>query len=160
MTDIQPNVLEKMAKTIHDNYNKTQLERNPYTWPSYPTWESLPDTLKNSNIRQAKGVFEKLQVSGYIWSNEDLPGFEEIADFSDDEIEPLSKLEHDRWVEERIESGWKYGHIKDVDLMISPYIAPYDDIPDEIKEYDRDAVRNVFPLIHSLGMKVYKKSEC
>ena len=34
-------------------------------------------------------------------------------------------------------------------------MIPYDGLTEEIKELDRDAVRNVFPLIHSIGMAIY-----
>ena len=70
-------------------------------------------------------------------------------------LESLSILEHDRWVTERKASGWVYGETKDSANRISPYIAPWGAIPESIKEYDREAVRNMIPILSGLGIKVY-----
>ncbi len=68
----------------------------------------------------------------------------------------MAIMEHNRWVNERITNGWAYGERKDVSHRISPYIAPWDDIPEEIKEYDRETVRNMIPIIEKSNLKVIK----
>ena len=75
---------------------------------------------------------------------------------SEGEVEFLSILEHDRWVKERKASGWVYGDEKDSDNRISPYMAPWGAIPESIKEYDREAVRNMVPILKGMGIKVYR----
>ena len=145
--------LEQLARTIHENYNRTQLERHPEQPLAYPTWEELPDDLKYSNIRQARAMFDKLTACGYAAGE---PGGEnEVAGFTPEQVESLARDEHDSWYAERRQSGWSFGPEKDVEHKLSPYMIPYDGLTEEIKELDRDAVRNVFPLIHSIGMAIY-----
>ncbi|MCK9445178.1 MAG: RyR domain-containing protein [Tissierellaceae bacterium] len=156
---IQPRLLiqniEKLAKMIHDDYNKKQLLRNPDEDLAYPTWESLPQTLKYSNIRQAKQMTEKLVRLGYSVLPSSATG-DEVKSLTDIEVEFLSKLEHDSWLEERVQNGWKYGPVKNVEKKESPFIIPYDDLSEEIKELDRDAVRNIIPLLNTINLSVYK----
>jgi hypothetical protein len=154
--------LELMAKIIHKNYNDEQLKRNPAQALEYPSWDSLPDTLKFSNIRQAKGVFEKISMMGYVCKESSVPveaGYEQVTQFPPETIEPLAELEHNRWMEERVGDGWRFGPQKDVNAKLSPYIIPYNLLTEPIKQLDRDAVNNVFPLIHAISMKVYKLKE-
>lgn len=156
---IQPRLLieniEKLAKMIHDDYNKKQLLRNPDEELTYPTWESLPQTLKYSNIRQAREMTRKLNKLGYM-AIEDSEDYEEITTLSHREVEYLARIEHDSWVKERVQNGWQFGLKRDVEKKLSPYIVPYDDLTEEIKELDRDAVRNIIPLLNKINLKVYK----
>jgi len=157
--DIQPRLLieniEKLARMIHDDYNEKQLLRNPDIDLAYPSWESLPQTLKYSNIRQAKQMTEKLARLGYSVLPFKDDG-DEVKALSDMEVEFLSKLEHDSWLEERVQNGWKYGPVKDVEKKESPFIISYDDLSEEIKELDRDAVKNIIPLLNTINLSVYK----
>lgn len=147
--------IEQLAKQIHENYNSEQKNRNPNIPLEYPTWDSLTDSLKYSNIRQARGYFDKLKKLGYVALAND-SGLEEVHGFSKEQIEILARDEHQSWCEERKQNGWTYGSIKDVAKKTSPYIVPYDKLSEEIKELDRDAVRNIFPLLCSIGLKIYK----
>jgi hypothetical protein len=145
--------LETMAKIIHTNYNKKrEADGKPV---EYPTWEGLPDTLKYSNVRQARGVYAKLAYCGFNVSETPIPDAEEVFDFTPEQIEMLARDEHDEWVKERVANGWTYGE-RDAIKKTSPYIVPYIALTEEIKDYDRDAVRNVFPMLRQLGLKVYK----
>lgn len=147
--------LEKMAKVIHNNYNKNQLKAYQDKPLEYPTWETLPDTLKYSNIRQARGVFDKLNSYGYVATLEQ-EGREEIIEYTKEQIEELARDEHDAWWAERKFNGWTYAEEKNVDKKTSPYMLPYDELSETIKELDRDAVRDVFSLIKEIQLKVYK----
>lgn len=146
--------LEQMARTIHQNYNLVQAERHPGQPLEYPDWEGLPDTLKYSNIRQALAMFDKLRACGYVTGAPG--GCDEVSGFTPEEIERLARTEHDSWMDERTQDGWKYGPVKDVEKKLSPYLLPYDALTEEIKELDRDAVRNVFPLLRQIGLAVYQ----
>lgn len=146
--------LEKLARRIHENYNKAQLERHPDKPLEYPDWDSLTASLKYSNIRQARVMFDKLTACGYVAAPAGAPG--EIDGFTPEQVEALARDEHDSWVAERQESGWQYAPVKDAEKKLSPYLIPYDQLTEEVKELDRDAVRNVFPLLHEIGLGVYR----
>ncbi len=148
--------IELIAAKIHEKYNEKQQRENPDKPLEYPTWESLPDTLKFSNVRQAKDIAAKLKrIDCYIAEDSD---DEPVSQFTPDEIEYLAKAEHDSWVDERVSNGWVYAQQKDVKKKTSPYIKPYDELPEEIKDYDREPVRNIIPLLSEVNIKVYRNS--
>lgn len=146
--------IEKLAKQIFDDYNKTQLERNPNKELEYPSWDTLSDTLKYSNVRQAQSIVEKLAKIGcYVGEK----GIEETYSLTEEDIEYLAIVEHDIWMDERMSTGWIYGEVKDVEKKTTPYLVPYEDLSEEIKELDRDTIRNIPKLLESVGLGVYRE---
>jgi hypothetical protein len=75
-------------------------------------------------------------------------------------VEALAVFEHDDWVKERTLSGWVYGETKDAEKKISPYLVPYEELSEEIKELDRDTIRNLPELLDMIGMAAYVKAGC
>ena len=143
--------LEKLAMAIHSRYLQLQKQ-------TYPTFEELSDSLKYSNIRQARGMLDNLNAAGFLLAARRNDGTE-VMEFEKDTLEAMAENEHREWCKERIQSGWRYGEKKDTEKLISPYLIPYDDLTEEIKEYDRDAVRNIPALLDLIGMAVYKADE-
>ncbi|MBR2668086.1 MAG: hypothetical protein IKD96_08035 [Oscillospiraceae bacterium] len=148
--------IEALAKAIHADYNAKQLARHPGTPLTYPDWASLPDTLKYSNVRQAQSIVEKLRLIG---CRVDVASGEPEYMLTGGDVERLARAEHELWVEERLKNGWRYGPEKNVDGRISPYLVPYDLLTEEIKELDRDTIRNIRPLLASVGLAVYRDAE-
>ncbi len=146
------NIVE-IAKGIHADYNRNRLEEHPDKPLEYPTWESLTQDLQYSNMRQAMCIVDKLQAIGcHISSNPT----GKVNEFTRDEIEAMSMIEHDRWWDERSNNGWVYGPKKDVKNRISPYMVPWEELSDEIREYDRQAVRNMIPILEGIGLFVVR----
>lgn len=148
--------IETLAKMIHAEYNKNQLLTNPDKPLEYPDWDSLPDSLKYSNVRQARAYFDKIEKLGFIAlpkSNNE----RQITSFTQEQIEILARDEHNSWFEERMGNGWIYGEKKDAVRKTSPYMKPYDELTEKIKELDRDAVRNIIPLLSSVGLNIYER---
>ncbi len=148
--------IEKIAREIHNDYNKKQAERNPNAELEYPSWDALPESLKYSNIRQARDITEKLKGLGYSISETGRGN--EITELTPDQVEMLAIKEHQSWVKEREDNGWKYGKVRDVEKKISPYLVPYEDLSEDIKELDRDAVRNMIPLLNKINLRIFKPS--
>jgi len=150
--------LEKLAVAIHKMYNQKQLERYPDKPLSYPQFSDLPDSLKYSNLRQARGIADKLELMG--WEMRPVGnGDKVISKIPDDVIEMLAAIEHESFVRERINTGWVVGEKKDVDNKISPYLVPYDQLSEEIKDFDRDAIRNIPVLLKMIEMAIFVKGE-
>ena len=143
---------------IHERYNQTQLERYPDKPLEYPAWESLPDTMRYSNVRQAKTISEKLALVGCYYAEAAVREKDiEVTDFDAEELETMAIYEHELWAKERIQNGWTYGPVKDTVKLTTPYLVPYEELSEEIKQLDRDTIKNIFELVGKYGMKVYKK---
>ncbi len=147
---------EVLARAIHEDYVRRQREggETPETNPSMVEWERLPDPLRESNRRQAADIGRKLTAVGcdveplIDWDAPPLA-------FAPDEVELLAVMEHDRWWEERAVGGWTLG-AKDVERKTSPYLVPYGDLPEEIKDYDRDTVRAMPAFLAAVGFAVVR----
>lgn len=71
-------------------------------------------------------------------------------------VEEMSKNVHDVWAETRISQGWKYGKKRDDEKKTHPCLVPYDELPEEEKEYDRNTSIGTLKLILKLGFKISK----
>lgn len=150
--------LEKLAAAIHDLYNQKQLERHPDKKLAYPQFSDLPDSLKYSNLRQARRIASKLDRMGWVMRPIGSEG-ELITEIPENVLETLAVLEHQDWMRERLEIGWTLGDLKDDENKISPYLVPYDELSEEIKELDRDTIRNIPFLLNEIGMAVYVRDK-
>lgn len=148
--------IELLAIAIHARYNEKQLEDHPGEPLAYPNFSELPDELKYSNLRQAQSMYDKLDAFGFTLRAKGGAGA--VTEFDAALTERMAEMEHDSWVAERLSLGWKYG-LHDVDGRTSPYLVPYSELPDDIKDLDRDAVRNIPALADRIGMAVYKLAE-
>jgi len=152
---------EILAQTIHEEYVHKQRHQGqtPQTNPSMVSWHLLPETLKESNRNQAVHICVKLKNLGCgiapltTWNPPDFK-------FTPDEIEQMARLEHERWVEERRTAGWKYAAgPKDIREKTSPYIVPWEELSEKIKDLDRDTVRNLPLLLAKAGFQIYRLKE-
>ncbi len=70
--------------------------------------------------------------------------------------EILASNTHDVWAQRKLAEGWKYGASISNEKMTTPYLVPYQDLPEEIKEYDRSTAVETLKLIVALGYQVRK----
>lgn len=69
-------------------------------------------------------------------------------------VEQMSKNVHEVWAETRIKQGWTYGEQRNDELKTHPCLVPYEELPEEEKEYDRNTSIGTLKLIMKLGFKI------
>ena len=69
-------------------------------------------------------------------------------------VEEMAKNVHEVWAVTRIKQGWKYGEKRNDELKTHPCLVPYEDLPEEEKEYDRNTSIGTLKLIMKLGFKI------
>ena len=69
-------------------------------------------------------------------------------------IEKMSKNVHDVWAETRISQGWTYGKERNDEKKTHPCLIPYEELPDNEKEYDRNTSIGTLKLIMKLGFNI------
>lgn len=78
----------------------------------------------------------------------------------DDDILELSELiaknVHEVWAKERMEEGWVYGSTRDDKLKTTPCLVPYEELPENEKEYDRNTAFSTLKLLLKLGYQIKK----
>lgn len=152
---------EILAQAIHEEYLKDQLEKGKTleSNPSLVSWHELPETLKNSNRRQADFLGVKLgEIGCYIVPMTDWNA--EPIEFDSEEIEKMSVMEHEDWVEERKTDGWKYAPgPKDIKKKKISSLIPWEKLSEEEKEKDRNPVRNIPKFLAKAGFQIYRKEK-
>jgi TrkA-N domain/RyR domain len=159
----QPDLLlvgttELLARALHQAYldstagagaagdpvaQGTAAERRP--------WAELPERLRESNRDQAAHVAVKLAAIGDVigplvdWDRAQQP-------FSPEEVETMARLEHDRWTAERRRAGWRPGP-RDSELQTTPFLVPWDELSEEIRDRDRLFIHQLPRLLASLGLQ-------
>ena len=69
-------------------------------------------------------------------------------------VEQMSKNVHEVWAETRVSQGWTYGELRNDELKTHPCLIPYEELPEEEKEYDRNTSIGTLKLIMKLGFKI------
>jgi len=151
---IKPDQLEQMAKRIHEKYVEDNKHRTAD--PSMLPWPDLPEGLKESNRQQAVCIQKILRSAGYAVRQAGGEGAVTVTTFSTDEVESMAEMEHGRWNVERLKAGWKYGPTRDPQNKVSPFLKPWSQIPDDVKQYDRKAVRDWFVVLKDAGLEIYR----
>ena len=139
-----PDELDRLPRALHNVYlaKAKQDGRTPGQDLAMRDWDDLNSVFKDSNRQQADHIPVKLRaVKCVALPAAEVPGGEAFA-FTDDEVECLARMEHARWCAERFLAGWSRGP-SDKARLISPSLVPYDQLEEKIKDYDREAVRNI-----------------
>ncbi len=144
-----------VALGVHDAYRQARTAERAAADPALSPWDLLEPDLRESNRRQADHIADKLARIGCAVVAADAPG--EPAQLTADEIEDLAEMEHGRWVAERLLAGWTWGEERDLANRTSPYLVSWADLPDEIREYDRETVRNIPALLGTVGLSIRRQ---
>ena len=148
-------VITELAQTSFLRYTTDRIASQ--TDQEYASFASLPPDLRDSSIAYISSIHSKLETLGY----EVLPAgscYPErcVAAFTASEVECLAILEHRRWLRERQKAGWRYSTTKDVERKRSPYLVPWEELPDRAKEWNRSAVCSIPSLLASVNLSVVK----
>lgn len=148
---------ETLARAIHEDYLRQQADAGVTSAQnsSLVPWDALPEHLKESNRNQADDIGVKLkavQCSAAPLLDWDEPPFE----FKPAEVDRLARLEHERWMAEKQQAGWRHGQKKDNEAKTHPCLVTYDQLPPDEQEKDRNAVRQIPVLLARVGFRVHR----
>jgi ppGpp synthetase/RelA/SpoT-type nucleotidyltranferase len=144
---------EKVARVIHEEYRKERRANPPAGDPSLKAWKSLRPDLKFSNLDQARHMSVKLRAIGCECVDAgDAP--EAPIQLTDKEVEKLAQMEHGRWVVERLAKGWQIGEERDPEKKTNPHLVGWSELPEEIRELDRQTVRKIPQFLETAGKQV------
>lgn len=73
--------------------------------------------------------------------------------------EILASNTHDVWAQRKLKEGWKFGPNLSSEEMTTPYLVPYEELPEEIKQYDRNTAIETLKLIIALGYMISKENK-
>ena len=148
---------EIMARATHEDYirQQTKLGFTPDVNPSMIPWEGLPESLKESNRNQAEYIGTKLAAIGCdiaMTTEWEVEPFE----FSQDEIELMARMEHERFMQERLSQGWTFSTEKNIEKKMTPTLILWNELSEEEKEKDRDTVRAMAETLARARFHIYR----
>ncbi len=122
-------------------------------------WEELEECYKNSYRSQLRYIGEQLQdYHSGIGIRPMLDGdTDTISELYGPVLEELAKMEHEWWMQDKLQEGWRYGSY-DCDMKTAPELVPYDQLEESIKESIRLSVRNFPEHLKLIGYELYRKS--
>ena len=147
--------LDRLARAIHEDYMQARRDdgsHNPAD-PSHQDWTYLGQGFRNSSRAQADHLEVKLRA---VRCRRVLRAEREkkVVALTPEEVEILAEMEHARWCAERFLAGWTVGSPKDKARKITPDLVPWRDLPEPIREFDRQAVRRLPEHVALLGEEV------
>ncbi len=150
---------ERIAQAIHDGYLATNRRLYGGTLPAgdaMQPWEKLDEEYRESSRKQADHIIPKLRAIGCrirhrrSWN---APVFR----FTDDELDLLARAEHQRWMNDRLKLGWKYGEVRNNKRKIHPDLVAWQKLTDDRRELDRDSVRRLPDYLAMSGFEVVRE---
>lgn len=146
--------LDEAARKVHENFLKEKRYKlgDPFMVP----YDYLTEDRKETNRQQVAYWIQIIAAAGYavrrIAATMPAP-----IEFPPDEVEFMAEMEHGRWVVERLRQGWRRGPKRDPDKKLSPYLVAWEELPDEVKGWDRKTIRDVVRILAEAGIEVYRR---
>jgi hypothetical protein len=117
--------VEDVAKICHEANRSLCQTHGDF---SQTSWDDAPEWQKESAIKGVKFVLE----------NPNSP----------------ASASHDSWLKEKLENGWSYGEVKDVDKKLHPCMVPYDQLPKHQQAKDHLFKGVVLSLVRFVDLPV------
>jgi hypothetical protein len=150
---VRRDLLEDMARATHSAYVAAARARGETreSNPSMVPWDDLGDDLRAANVAQAQDVERKLAAIG--WRLTPAPAGAPLV-LTDDDVERLARMEHDRWADERRSRGWAHGQRRDNEAKLHPDLVAWSELSGVAQDKDRDAVREIPGQLTGAGLGV------
>ena len=71
--------------------------------------------------------------------------------------EIIAENVHEVWAVGRIAEGWTFGPVRDEEKKNTPFLIPYDQLPESEKEFDRNTAMETIKLIVKMGYSIEKQ---
>ena len=147
--------IEKLAGQIHEDYLNKMRDADNTDHPNAVEWDALSEEFRESNRAQARSIVEKLNVVGLTFDLEK-SSVPTVDEFDEETVLLLAENEHIRWMQEKLVNGWVYAPVRDNEKKHHPLLVPYKQLPPEEQQKDINAVKNIIPLLKSIGLRVYR----
>ncbi|MEU8821127.1 NAD-binding protein [Actinoplanes sp. NPDC048796] len=152
---IAEDLVERLARLIHERYLIAcrELPDEPTDPAALVEWDRLDEERRASNRSQADSIGAKLGAIGCT-----IVARSGSGDFAltEDEVELLARAEQARWAREARAAGWRYGPARDPRAKLTPYLLDWADLPDERREKNRAAVRDLPTVLADAGFQVVR----
>jgi hypothetical protein len=153
---------DRVAKQLHEDYcaeDDQACSREPGRQKSAANapWLEVAETYRDAN-RSAADHFEvKLRAVGCKLVPADAA--QVAAQWSDEEMDLLARMEHDRWWADRALDGWTFAPVRDNRRKHHPNMVAYEELSEEVKKKDKDQIRKLTAILRDSGLEVVRAQD-
>ena len=154
-----PQIIDRLARISHNRYVEERGKEGdtPETNPSMVEFDALPDDMKEANLDYAGRIPVLMRRIGYGVRRLQKGDEPEPITLDEEQIETMAEMEHARWNWQKILQGWVYKEgEKNIEEKTTPYLVPWNELSEEIQEYDRKSVRVIPELLGEAGYEAYE----
>ena len=147
--------VEVIAAAIHETWRALAAAEG---WRMSPRFDHdyalLEEVDREDNRAAARRMPEVLALAGLTLSA--LPGLpeNEVAAQLARNIERLAEAEHDGWMMQRAQHGWRFAETRDDAAKLHPAMRPYSELSEQEKGKDRNSVRNYPRFAERAGLGI------
>jgi hypothetical protein len=162
--ELEGELLEKLAIAAHevfcDGLKKMKYRYGPQTNSRLKTHSSLlpyadlPEDEKEQNRRNVRDIANKLSHTKYLMRP--ARSHEHPFNFPEDDLDTLSRMEHERWMNAKLDSGWQYAEKTDKAKKLHKALLPWEKLPKTEKDKDRAMVQGIPRILARAGYAVEK----
>jgi ADP-ribose pyrophosphatase YjhB (NUDIX family) len=151
--------LDLLAPLIHNFYRETQWQDllKKDAGDVHEEWDKLGNGYQDSNLQQANQLPTRILKNGYTivpkTAKSNVPA---VMGFTPRQLRKLAIEEHDRWIAEKNNSGWRYAPIdkKEPSLRLHPLMIAWDRLPIMERKKDLDAIGYIPDLLSAAGLSL------
>jgi hypothetical protein len=130
---------DDVAIALHATYLEAAKDLPPDSAVALAAWDELPENLRDANRASA-------DHAPILLASQGLAAPVDPNELSSDTMDSLARIEHRRWLTERIIRGWRYGPVRDNSRWLHPSIVDFDTLSAAEKEKDARAAAALLRL--------------
>jgi hypothetical protein len=159
-------LLERLAEAVHEAFRDhlraegyrpgPETRKDKRSHSSLRPYRKLPDDEKEQNRNNARDIANKLASIGYAI----VParGNVTVGELDKDEVKLLGKVEHERWMQQKLDNGWEYARKTNKTKRQHKLLVSWEDLPPEEREKDCILVRGIPQILAKAGYTMIKLS--
>ncbi len=159
--ELEGQLLESLAEASHTIFCEgmrargyhygSKIDESLKTHNALLPFTELPEDLKKANRLSVRDIPDKLAAAGYsmIPARSNEPG---------KDLERLAEAEHKRWMQPKLDDGWAYAPQTDKAKKLHKCLVPWEELPEDEKEKDRDMVRGIPEILARAGYAIVKSN--
>jgi len=154
---ISEDLVERLARSIHDRYLLFRAGDGVAPGDGARArvpWVQLPEDLRRSNRAQAEDIGRKLRLTGLALAPRS--GANEPVEMTEEQVEYLAVLEHQRWRAEWEGAGWRLARRRDGRSRTHPDLRDWADLPESTRETNRREIREIPHVLADVGLAMVR----
>jgi hypothetical protein len=144
-----------MGQAIHEEYCLEQKASGSLTEAAKTSWDDLSEELRESNRAQADHIFTKSKAIGR-WVDAMVGWGPDPDPLTPYEVHKLSRMEHERWCQEKVAKGWRYGKERDDAQRVHDDLVPWEGLTPLAKFKDIATVKKIPRTLARVDLRLTK----